>query len=131
MTHFKARVDKGVLEVWARVRLSDSDYGINFDQEIDNTAALCAALANHDLTFENDWYVLALELTNEYGSQSRWKNTVGHTRVRISRETLLELRRRNVPASEYPNFWQLVFASRIGPPDYVPQEWLPADLNMK
>ena len=131
MTHFNARVDRGSLEVWGHVKRSDSDYKNNFDQDIDSTAALCAALANNDLTFKNDWYALELELTHEYGSQWRWRNTVGHTKVRIGRETLLELRRRNVPASEYPKFWQLVVASKIGPPDYIPLEWVPADVKMK
>lgn len=118
---FRARVQMGVLEVWGRVKRSDGDYKINFDNEIESTAALCAALAKSELTFKNDWYTLELQLTNEYGSQWRWRNTLGYTKVRISREALLELRARNLPASEYPQYWHL-FAYKVGPPDYVPYE---------
>jgi hypothetical protein len=119
----------GRLEVWGRVERSDDDYRTNFDNEIQSTAALCAALAKSDLTFKNDWYVLELQLTNEYGSQLRWKNTLGYTKVRISRETLLELRQRNAPASAYPQYWRL-FAYKVGPPDYVPYEWSSADVKV-
>jgi hypothetical protein len=126
ITHFRARVQMGVLEVWARAKRSDGDYSPDFDIEIQSTAALCAALTKSDLTFKNDWYKLELQLTNEYGSQWRWKNTFGYSKVRISRETLLELRKRNVPASAFPQYWRLI-AVKVGPPDYVPYEWSSAD----
>lgn len=127
MTLFRARVQMGVLEVWGRVERSDAEYRPGLDYEIESTAALCAALARSDLTFQNDWYAMALQLTNEYGSQWRWKNTLGYTKVRISREALQELRERNAPAAEYPRYWRL-FAYKVGPPDYVPQEaWVPPE----
>lgn len=128
VTLFRARVQMGVLEVWGRVKRSDGDYKTNFDNEIESTAALCAALNKSELTFKNDWSALELQLTNEYGSQWRWRNTLGYTKVSISRATMLELRARNMPASEYPQFWQL-FAYKVGPPDYVPYEWLSADVK--
>jgi hypothetical protein len=116
------------LEVWGRVKRSDGDYRANFDCEIESTAALCAALAKSDLTFKHDWNTLVLELTNEYGSQWRWKNTLGYTKITISWETMLELRARNLPASEYPHYWHL-FAYKVGPPDYVPYEYSSADVK--
>jgi len=122
VTLFRARVQKGVLEVWGRVKRSDGDYKTNFDSEIESTAALCAALAKNELAFTNDWVALELQLTNEYGSQWRWRNTFGYTEVRITRETLLELRARKVPASDYPQYWHL-FAVKVGPPEYIPYEW--------
>jgi hypothetical protein len=128
VTLLRARVQMGVLEVWGRVKRSDDDYRINFDNEIESTAALCAALTKSGLTFKNYWYRLELQLTNEYGSQWRWRNTLGYTKVRITRETLLELRARNLPASEYPQYWHL-FAYKVGPPDYVPYEWSSADVK--
>jgi hypothetical protein len=128
VTLFRARVQMGILEVWGRVKRSDSDYQSNFDREIESTAVLCAALARNDLTFKNDWYTLELRLTNEYGSQWRWRNTLGYTKVRISRETLLELRKGNLPASEYPQVWHL-FAYKVGPPDYVYYEWSAPDVK--
>jgi hypothetical protein len=128
VTLFRARVQMGVLEVWGRVQRNDDDYKTNFDNELKSTAALCAALTKSDLTFKNDWYALELQLTNEYGSQWRWRNTIGYTKVRISRDTMLELRLRNLPASEYPHYWHL-FAYKVGPPDYVPYEWSSADVK--
>ncbi len=125
LTLFRARVQMDRLEVWGRVRRSDADYRADFDCEIESAAALCAALAKSDLTYEHDWNTLVLELTNEYGSQWRWRNTLGYTKVRISRETLTELRKRDLPASEYPQYWRL-YAFKVGPPDYVPYEWSPA-----
>jgi hypothetical protein len=130
ITLFRARVQMGVLEVWARVRRSDGDYRADFENEIQSTAALCAALTKSDLTFKNDWNELELQLTNEYGSQMRWKNTLGYTKVRISRVTLLELRKSYAPASAYPQYWRL-FAYKVGPPDYVPYEWSSADETTK
>lgn len=109
------------LEVWARIKRSDDEYRTGFDIEIQSTAALCAALARSELTFKSDWYELVLQLTNEYGSQMRWRNTFGYTQVRITRQTLLELRKRDAPAFEYAQHWRL-FASKVGPPDYVPYE---------
>jgi hypothetical protein len=112
------------LEVWARVKRSDGDYRMNFDCEMESTAALCAALAESDLVFKHDWNVLVLQLTNEYGSQWRWRNTLGYTKVRIDRETLIELRNRGLTPSEYPRYCHL-FAYKVGPPDYVSYEWSP------
>jgi hypothetical protein len=109
---FRARVQMDRLEVWARVKRSDGDYKINFDCEIESTAALCAALARSDLTFKQDWNTLVLELTNEYGSQWRWRNTFGFSKARVSRETLIDLHKRNTPASEYPQYWHL-FAYKV------------------
>jgi hypothetical protein len=130
VTLFRARVNKGVLEVWGRVKRNDGDYKTNFDTEIESTAVLCEVISKYDLTFKYDWHILELQLTNEYGSQLRWRNTVGYTKVRISRETLLELRARNAPASEYPQYWH-IFAFKVGPPDYVPYEWSSADVKTK
>jgi len=126
VTLFRARVHMGRLEVWGRVARSDGEYRTDFDNEIQSTAALCAALAKSELTFKNDWYEMELQLTNEYGSQMRWKNTLGYTKVIISRETLLELRKRDAPASAYSQYWHL-FAYKVGPPDYVPYEWSSVD----
>lgn len=126
VTLFRARVHMGRLEVWGRVARSDGEYRTDFDNEIQSTAALCAALAKSELTFKNDWYELELQLTNEYGSQMRWKNSLGYTKVVISRETLLELRKRNAPASAYSQYWRL-FAYKVGPPDYIPYEWSSVD----
>ncbi len=126
VTLFRARVHRGRLEVSGRVERSDGEYRTDFDTELQSTAALCAALAQSDLTFENDWDELELQLTNEYGTQTRWKNTLGYTKVSISREALLELRKRNAPASAYSQYWRL-FAYKVGPPDYVPYEWSSVD----
>jgi hypothetical protein len=120
--HFRARVQMDRLEVGGRVILSDDDYKSNFDMEIETTAALLASLMKNELTFKNDWRQLVLELWHECGSTLRWKSTLGYTKVRISRETMLELRTRNVPASEYPKFWRL-YVHKVGPPDYVGHEW--------
>lgn len=122
VTLFRARVHMGVLEVWGRVERGDADYKTSFDNEIESTAALCVALTKSGLIFKYDWYLLELQLTNEYGSQWRWRNTLGYTKARISRETLIELLARNLPASEYPKHWHL-FAYKVGPPDYFPYEW--------
>ena len=119
---FRARVQKGVLEVRGRVRRSDEDYTTSFDREIESAAALCASLAKSDVTFDSEWSVFELEVTNEYGSQWRWRTTRGYIKVRLDREGLLELRKRNVPASEYPRYWNLVLAYKAGPPNYVPYE---------
>jgi hypothetical protein len=123
VTHFHARVQMGRLEVGGRVTRSDGDYRTDFNCEIASAAALCGALAKSDLTFEQDWNTLVLELTHEYGSQWRWKNTLGSIKVSLRRETLLELRERKVPASEYPQYWQVVAAYKWGPPDHVPYAW--------
>jgi hypothetical protein len=120
--HFRARVQMGRLEVGGRVILSDDDYKSNFDMEIETTAKLLAAITKSELTFKNDWHVLVLELWHEYGSTLRWKSTLGYTKVRISRETMLELRQRNLPASEYPKYWRL-YIHKVGPPNYVGYEW--------
>jgi hypothetical protein len=117
ITLFRARVHKGVLEVWGRIRRSDTDYAPDFAIETAGTARLCAALAESDLTFRTEWSTLQLEFTYEYGNQWRWRNTLGYTKVRIGRDTLLELRARRVPASDYPRYWHL-FAFKVGPPDY-------------
>jgi hypothetical protein len=122
MELFRARVQMDRLEVWARARRNGGDYETGFELEIASTAALCAALARSDLTFEQDWSMMVLELTNEYGSQWGWRNILGYTKARIPRETLTELGQRNVPPSEYPRFWSL-FAYKVGPPDFVPYEW--------
>ena len=121
-TLFRARVQMTSLEVRGRIRHSDLEYKSNFDCEIASAAALGAALVRSGIIFEHDWRYLKLLLTHEYGSQWRWKNTLGSIKVIISRETLLELRERNVPASEYPQYWHLV-AYKWGPPDYVPYVW--------
>lgn len=126
---FRARVQFGVLEVWSRVSRSDEDYATNFDREIESAAALCASLAKSDLTFDTEWGAVELELTNEYGSQWRWKTTRGYIKVRLSREELLEIRRRNVPASDYPRYWHLILAYKVGPPDFVPYELPPPHNN--
>jgi hypothetical protein len=126
VTLFRARVQMGRLEVSARVERSDGEYTTDFDKEIQSTAALCAALAKSELTFNNNWSELELQLTNQYGSQMRWKNTLGYTKASISREKLLELRKRNAPASAYSQHWRL-FAYKVGPPDYVPYEWPSVD----
>jgi hypothetical protein len=126
LTLFRARVSKGYLEVWGRVRRSDSDFRTGFDYEIESTAALCAALAKRDLIFQYDWKALALQLPNEYGSQWRWRNTLGYAKIIIGREILLKLRERDAPTSEYPQYGHL-FAHKVGPPDYIPYEWLPVD----
>jgi hypothetical protein len=127
--HFRARVGQsGDLEVWARVNQSISDYREDFDNEIHDAAALCAALTNFDRTFGIDWSNLDLHLTNEYGSQARWKTAHSFTRVSMSRVTLFELRKRKARASAYPKYWR-VSASKVGPPDYVYFEWSPGDVN--
>lgn len=115
---FRARVNKGVLEVWGRIERSDSDYQRNFDIEIRSAAALCAALAKSDLTFQNNWYKLELWLINEYGSQWRWKNTTGSIWVNLSREKLLEIGKHRFPAAECPRYWNIT-GSKSGPPDYL------------
>jgi len=131
VTHFHARVQKGYLEVRVRVRLDESDYRTNLDCEIKNAAVLCTVIARYDPTFKDrlfdweHWDQMELELWTEYGSQWRWRNTVSITKLTISRDTLLDLRNRSVPASQYPQFWQLVDAFKVGPPNYVPIEWLP------
>ena len=121
VTLFRARVNKGVLEVRGRVKRKDSDYVKNLDNEINSAAALCAAIVNSEIAFKYEWRILEIQLTNEYGSQSRWKNTYGHIMVRISREMLMELKTRNAPESEYLKYWEIT-ASKTGPPDYVPLE---------
>ena len=128
MTLFRARVQMDRLEVWGRVKRSESDYSAIFDIEIQSAAALCAALTNSGLIFESDWRELDLRLANEYGSQWQWRTAHGHTIVRISRETLVELRKRNAPASAYPQYWHLL-AYKVGPPDYVPYEWSSTDVR--
>ena len=118
ITKFRARVQMGRLEVWGRVKRNEYAYQKNFDLEIKATAALLASLTKSEHTFKNDWRHLELELWHEYGSMFRWKNTFGYTKIRISRETLLELRMRNLSVSEYPKFWRL-YAWKAGPPDFV------------
>jgi hypothetical protein len=128
VTHFHARVQMGHLEVWVRVRQDDSSYRTNFDCEIHNAAVLCSAIAKYDPTFKHrifDWDQMDLELSSEYGSQWRWRNTYSFLHLSISRETLLDLRNRNVPASQYPQYWYLVHADKVGPPNFVPIEWFP------
>lgn len=122
--HFSARVQMDRLEVGGRVILSDDDYKSNFDMEIETTTALLASLIKSELTFKNDWRQLVIELWYDYGSTFRWKGTFAYVRVRISRETMLELHTRNLPVSEYPIFWRLN-AMKVGPPDYVPYKWSP------
>lgn len=112
------------LEVWGRVRRSASDYTSSFDIEVRSVATLCAALANSGLIFESDWNVLHLSLTNEYGSQLQWKTASGYATIVIGRRTLMELKRLNAPASEYPKHWTLT-AYKVGPPDYSFREWTP------
>ena len=126
LTLFRARVQMDRLEVWGRVRrgVNDYDYTTSFDTEIRSVASLCAALAHNGLIFENDWNVLHLILTNEYGSQLRWKTANSYTKIIIERRTLMELKRLNTPASEYPKYWQLT-AYKVGPPDYSFHEWTP------
>ena len=125
---FRSRVQMDRLEVWVVVKRSDSDYMVNFNNEIESAAAVCVALSKSELTFKNDWNKLVLELTTEYGSQWLWRNTLGFAKVRITRKALLELRARNLPASEYPKYWDL-FAYKVGPPDYVPYEWSSDDVK--
>jgi hypothetical protein len=124
-TLFRARVDKGVLQVWSRVRRSDDEYTSGFDMEFASAAALCGFLARNDRTFESEWNYLKFELTNEYGGQWRWKNTVGYITVRLSRKELFDLREQSIPISAYPKYWHIIVAYKVGPPDYVPHELLP------
>jgi hypothetical protein len=123
---FRARVVFGRLEVRARVPRSMGEYQRNFDYEVQSAVALCMALANFENTFSTEWSKFELHVRNEYGSQLRWKTAHSFTMVKMSRETLLELRKRNAPASAYPEHWFL-FASKVGPPDYVYYEWSPGD----
>ena len=124
LTLFRARVQMDRLEVWGRVRRSASDYTSSFDLEVGSVATLCAALANSGLIFESDWNVLHLSLTNEYGSQVQWKTANGSATIVIGRRTLMELKRLNAPASEYPKHGTLT-VYKVGPPDYSFREWRP------
>jgi hypothetical protein len=122
LTLFRARVQMGVLEVWARAKHADGDYVASFDLEKDNLGALCAALANSDLTYREEWRELALQLTHEYGSSWRWKNTYSVTRVRIDYEGLRALRGNPAAAAECLRQGNSVWV-KVGPPDFVPSEW--------
>jgi hypothetical protein len=125
--HFRARVGQsGDLEVWARVNRSVGEYRRDFDNEIQGAAALCVALAHFERTFSLDWSKLELNVTTGYGSQLLWKTGHSFTKVTMGRDVLLGLRKRNAPATAYPEHWHL-FASKIGPPDYVYYEWSPGD----
>ena len=101
-----------------RVSRGMHDYRRNFDDEIQSASALCTALARLDRTFSIQWSILDLAVSNEYGSQLRWRTAPSFTRVEMSREILLELRSRNAPASAYPGYWTL-FSSKVGPPEKV------------
>jgi hypothetical protein len=121
LTLFRARVQMSRLEVWGRARHGDEDYRAGFERELDSMAALCAALARSELTFGEDWLRANVELGTEYGSQWRWRNTNGWTRFRIDREGLLAVARAASPQAECRKRWDL-FAVKVGPPDYNPQE---------
>jgi hypothetical protein len=112
---FWARTNRGLLEVVVRAAHEDSEYKEDFDLEWAEAAAVCAALANSNEAFEYDWRALDLKFWSEYGSMYRWHNTVGLIAVQMSRETLLMLRERGAPASEYPKYWQLLAGSKTGP----------------
>lgn len=121
LTAFSARVQMGVLEVWARAKHADEDYVANFDLERATLGALCAALAGSDLTYQEEWRALSLQLTHEYGSQWRWRNTYSYTRVRIDHDVLRALRGNPAAAAECLRQGHSVWV-KVGPPDYKPQE---------
>lgn len=121
LTLFKARVQMSTLEVWGRERHDDADYMSGFALELASLSALCAALARSELTFGEEWRQASVQLTFEYGSQWRWRNTYGWTRFRIEREALLAAGRAASPEAECRRHWDLVIA-KVGPPDYKVQE---------
>ena len=121
LTLFRARVQMSTLEVWGRVRHGDEAYQPGFELELASVSALCAALARSELTFGEEWRQAYVQLTLEYGSQWRWRNTYGWTRFRIGREALLEAARAASPQAECRKRWDLLVV-KVGPPDYVPQE---------
>jgi hypothetical protein len=121
LTLFRARVQMSTLEVWGRARHGDEDYRPGFERELDSLAALCAALARSELTFREEWRQANVQLSIEYGSQWRWRNTYGWTRFRIDRQGLLEAARAASPEAECRKRWDLVIV-KVGPPDYELQE---------
>jgi len=123
---FWARTNRGFLEVEVRAAHEDREYQKDFELEWANAAAICAALASSDEAFAYDWQELDLKLWNEYGSTLRWHNTVGFIAVRMSRETLLMLRERRAPASEYPKYWKPLAGSKTGPDGKI-LEWNAAE----
>lgn len=121
LTLFRARVQMGTLEVWGRARHGDEAYARGFDLELASLSALCAALARSELTFGEEWRAAHVQLTLEYGSQWRWRNTIGFTRIRIDRDALLAAARAASPEAECRTHWDLLVV-KVGPPDYKPEE---------
>ena len=121
LTLFRSRVQMSTLEVWARARIGDAQYAPGFALERSSLATLCAALARSELTFREDWLRADVQLTNEYGSQWRWRNTYAWMRFRIDREGLRAAGRAPAPEAECRRRWELLVV-KVGPPDYEPQE---------
>ncbi len=108
------------VQVWA-IR-DDTDYRQDLELELDGAARVCAALAADERVL--DWAYIDVHFANWYQSASRKPRSVaGIAEVIVKRETLIVLRNRHAPPSEYPQYWIFVSGYKDQPDSQVPLTW--------
>lgn len=102
------------LEITVLVTTGASRYEPNLKLELDGAARVCAALARSDRILE--WAYLDLYYFIYYQNLPGATHQIaGLAEVIMQRETLLNLREQNAPASKYPKHWRFVVGHKDQP----------------
>jgi len=94
----------GYLQIDVDALREETDYRPGFDLELQQAAALCAAVANSDLAFGIEWWALKINSRIWYRGRA-WTTPSSWTEIFVSREELVELRERGALADEFPRRW--------------------------
>ena len=94
----------GYLQIDVDALRQETDYRPGFDLELQQAAALCAAVANSDLAFGIEWWALKINSRIWYRGRM-WTRPMSSTQIFVSREELLELRERGALPDEAPIRW--------------------------
>jgi hypothetical protein len=110
------------LQVQVRSESDASLYARTLTLELDGAARVCAALAGSDRVLQ--WAYIDVYYFNTYQNLANASHQVaGVAEVIMRRETLLMLRDRHSPASEYPQHWRFVQGHKDQPDSREPLSW--------
>jgi len=110
------------LEIYVWANRDIGDYERNLDLELEGAAKVCAALAMNDRVLE--WAYIDVYFFNRYQRvSSTSRDVVGVAEVIMRRETLLMLRERNTPATEYPRYWRFLSGYKDQPDSKTLLSW--------
>lgn len=110
------------LEIYVWAEREAGDYERTLDLELDGAAKVCAALAMNDRVTE--WAYINLLYHNKYNNFPGVKRDIyGVAEVIMRKETLLMLRDRKAPASEYPKHWKFVNGFKDQPDSKTLLRW--------